>query len=218
MEMWSIINELAGFFVFIVVVFLMAYLSRDPSSYKYQSQLANSFVFKNGFDKVATANDWWKWIHATAVTQLKAAAWYNGQPPYGLRGFIGDFNATQLESTFLCIVFQFQSCFSSLGDMQSRVMGYGTLRQIRVRPNTCHVHKFVLNLTQECAQQSIFVNEDNTDYCNAWAEKNPLTEFLPSCSRSEFKYTSAEDLNSMPYSASMDSYGGGGYVYHIKVF
>ena len=102
------------------------------------------------------------------------------------------------------------------GDFQSRVMGYGVLRQIRVRPNSCRVHKSVQNLTQECAQGSIFIHEDDTNYCNAWEEKTELTEFLPSCIRQEFKFTSAKDLDSMSYTAEIDTYGGGGYVYRIK--
>ena len=40
---------------------------------------------------------------------------------------------------------------------------------------------------------------------------------MPSCIRPEFKYTTAKELNSAPYTAKIDSYGGGGYVYHIKV-
>ena len=78
-------------------------------------------------------------------------------------------------------------------------MGYGTLRQIRVKPNSCRVHHAIINLTQECAQGSILSNEDETDYCNAWDEKTPLTEYLPSCSRPEFKFTSASEIDSMPY-------------------
>ena len=95
-------------------------------------------------------------------------------------------------------------------------MGYGVLRQIRVRPNSCRVHKSVQNLTQECAQGSIFIHEDDTNYCNAWEEKTQLTEYLPSCIRPEFKFTSAKDLDSMSYTAEIDTYGGGGYVYRIK--
>ena len=190
LEMWAIVKELSGFFFFWLVIFLVNYMNRDPNCYRLQNQLRYNFVTKNGFDRIKTSDDWWKWIHTTAVKEIKAAAWYNGQPPYGLRGFIGDY--------------------------QSRVMGYGILRQIRVKPNTCRVHKAVLNLTQECAQGSIYVNEDDGDYCNAWEEKTALTEHLPSCSKSEFKYTSASELNSMPYTAGIDSYGGGGYVYRIK--
>ena len=190
LETWAIVKELTSFFFFIVIAFLVNYMNRDLNCYRFQHQLRHNFIYKNGFDKVRTSNDLWKWMHITAVTELKAAAWYNGQPPYGMRGYIGD--------------------------MQSRVMGYGTLRQVRVKPNSCRVHRAVLNLTQECAQGSIFVNEDDNDYCNAWVDKNELTEFLPSCTRPEFKYTTAKELDSMPYTAKIDMYGGGGYVYHVK--
>ena len=125
----AIVKELVGFFVFIVIVFIISYLNRDGASFRYQNQLRDNFVVKNGFDKVKNANDWWRWIHKTAVSELKAGPLYNGQPPYGLRGFIGDY--------------------------QSRIMGYGTLRQVRVKPNTCRVHRSVVNLTQECAQVTI---------------------------------------------------------------
>ena len=190
LEIWAIVKELTSFFFFILIAFLINYLNRNPNFYRLQDQLRYNFVTKNGFDQVRTTNDWWKWMHVTAVTELKAASWYNGQPPYGLRGFIGD--------------------------MQSRVMGYGTLRQIRVKPNSCRVHHAVRNLTQECAQASIIVNEDDTDYCNAWEEKTQITEYLPSCIRPEFKYTTAKELNSGSYTAGIDSYGGGGYVYRVR--
>ena len=58
---------------------------------RLQVQLKHNFITKNGFDKISTSDDYWKWIHKTAITEIKAAAWYNGQPPYGLRGFIGFF-------------------------------------------------------------------------------------------------------------------------------
>ena len=37
----------------------------------------------------------------------------------------------------------------------------------------------------------------------------------PSCLKTEFKYTTAADLDSLPYNAKMDYYGGGGFVYRI---
>ena len=43
-----------------------------------------------------------------------------------------------------------------------------------------------------------------------------MTRMLPSCTRPEFKYTTAGDLNSQPYNAKVDFYGGGGYVYRLK--
>ena len=55
-------------------------------------------------------------------------------------------------------------------------------------------------MTQECAQASMIINEDHSNYCDGWEEKNVLTENLPSCMRNEFKYSTASELNSLPYS------------------
>lgn len=60
------------------------------------------------------------------------------------------------------------------------------------------------------------INEDSTKYCNAWEEQTALTENLPSCQRPEFKHTSASDLNGLPYTAFVDIYTGGGYVYRLN--
>lgn len=129
-------------------------------------------------------------MHATAVDDVRAQSWYNGLPPYGLRGF--------------------------MGDKVNRIMGYAVLRQIRVKPNTCRVDHRVHQITQECAQATSFIYEDDADYCSVWEEMTALTENLPSCARTEFKYTSAEELQGLPYTAKVDAYTGGGYVYRLN--
>jgi len=48
-----------------------------------------STINQNRFDQLVTTSDWWDWAEATIVNQLRVAAMYNGQPPYGLRGYIG---------------------------------------------------------------------------------------------------------------------------------
>ena len=40
--------------------------------------------------------------------------------------------------------------------------------------------------------------------------------FQPSCFESELQYTTAAELDSLPYTAVMDIYGGGGYVYRLN--
>ena len=69
-----------------------------------------------------------------------------------------------------------------------------------MKRNSCQVHPSVYDMTQECAQASTIINEDHNDYCDGWEEKNVLTENLPSCLRNEFKYSTASELNSLPYS------------------
>ena len=108
------------------------------------------------------------------IIEIKAGSLYNGQPPYGLRGFIGD--------------------------NTNRIIGYAVFRQVRVKRNSCQVHPSVYEMTQECSQGSAIINEDHNDYCDGWEEKNVLTENLPSCFKNEFKYSTASELNSLPYS------------------
>ena len=55
-----------------------------------KNKYMNNFILKNGFQKVKTSDDWWKWAHKTLVSEIKAGPKYNLQPPYGLRGYIGD--------------------------------------------------------------------------------------------------------------------------------
>ena len=46
--------------------------------------------------------------------------------------------------------------------------------------------------------------------------KPPCRVVNLSCSLQPFKYTTAETLQSLPFSAILDSYSGGGYVYKIQ--
>ena len=73
-----------------------------------------------------------------------------------------------------------------------------------------------MNLTRECAQQSMLTNEDEEDYCNAWEERTELTKELPSCLMPEFKYRTAEELDGFLIMADLDSYSGGGYMVKVK--
>ena len=75
-----------------------------------------------------------------------------------------------------------------------------------MKKNSCKVHPAVYDMTQECAQGSAIIHEDQKDYCDGWEEKNVLTENLPSCQRSEFKYSTASQLNALPYSALVDDF------------
>ena len=52
-------------------------------------------------------NDFWSWAIEKLAKGLRANTWYNGNQPYGLAGFLNDFS--------------------------SRMIGYGSLRQLRVK-------------------------------------------------------------------------------------
>ena len=186
----AVANELFSYVLFLIILFIISYANRDPDSYILKRHLYRNIVSKNGFDKLNNTDDWFRWAHKTLVSELKAGPLYNDQPPYGFRGYIGD--------------------------LTQRIMGYATLRQVRIKRNTCRVAHEVQNLTRECAQHTSLVDEDTTDYCNAWEEETDITRQLPSCLMEEFKYSTAESLDGVLIRADLDSYLGGGYVFRIK--
>ncbi len=69
----------------------------------------NSLVLLNEFfiEKIFKINDFWIWAIEKLANGLRANEWYNLQQPYGLAGFLNDFS--------------------------SRMVGYATLRQLRVK-------------------------------------------------------------------------------------
>ena len=58
-------------------------------------------------NQITSVDDFWKWSISKLAVGLRANNWYNDGQPYGLAGFINDFS--------------------------SRVVGYATFRQLRVK-------------------------------------------------------------------------------------
>nr|XP_040566802.1 polycystic kidney disease 2-like 2 protein [Lepeophtheirus salmonis] len=186
----AVIRDMIYYFVFLAVIVIISYGNMDTNSYLLKWNIEQRFIYDNQFDQVTNTVEWWKWAHSTILPKLRASNFYNGKPPFGLRGF--------------------------LDDQVNRIMGYATLRQIRVKPNSCRVSPIVSNLTRNCAPAANIFFEDSRHYCDNWAERTDLTFDLPSCQRPEFRYENASSLQSLSYNAIMDTYSGGGYVVHLK--
>ncbi len=103
----NIIYEIMMYAIYISIVYVISLGNRDLNGYPMVTQLTNSFVNGPNFATLNTSNDWWDWAQSTIVTQLRASTYYNGNPAYGLKGYIGDY--------------------------QNRIMGYAVLRIVRVK-------------------------------------------------------------------------------------
>ena len=62
--------------------------------------------------QIRKTDQFWGWLRNTLIPGLRADEWYNGRPPVGQRGFSSD--------------------------RVSRMMGYATIRQLRVKPRKCN--------------------------------------------------------------------------------
>lgn len=85
---------------------MCAFAYKDNYSFKYQKAVRNLFLGPE-FNSMTNTEQFWTWAKMRLSSGLRAQPWYNGNQPYGLAGFANDFN--------------------------SRLIGYGILRQLRVK-------------------------------------------------------------------------------------
>ncbi|XP_047471507.1 polycystic kidney disease protein 1-like 2 [Penaeus chinensis] len=194
LQIYAIVREIAFYSLFIWLILILSYGNRDPSAYLLQRSLREAFLYEGyldgtDFTQVTNADRLWFYMLNGLFPKLRADVLYNGKPPYGLRGF--------------------------LNDHSNRIMGYATIRQVRVREFTCRVPSVMLNVTRNCSGYSLNQLEDTAHYCRGWTALTPETVKSLSCQVPEFRYTTQADLKNNPVWGYRDTYGGGGYVIHL---
>ena len=146
---------------------------------------ANPYV---DFKKVREVNQWWMWVNHTLIPNVRVQNWYNGAPPYGLRGY--------------------------LDDRVNRIIGYAVVRQVREKPGTCHTNKIMRDFVDSCTGQlgvPVFY-EDTKTYCQGW---KPLLH--ENCTRmGEFEYMTQTERESRTLNADFSYYSGGGYELRLR--
>ncbi|RNA16122.1 Polycystic kidney disease 1-like [Brachionus plicatilis] len=100
-----ITRELLTHLVFLSLIYMCAFAYKDNFSFRYQKAVRNLFLDEK-FRSITNTEKFWTWTRETLSRGLRAQPWYNGDQPYGLAGFVNDFN--------------------------SRLIGYGILRQLRI--------------------------------------------------------------------------------------
>ena len=135
--------------------------------------------------QINTTNDFWFYVKNDLLTDIRAQRWYNGLPPFGLRGF--------------------------LNDKMNRMIGYPILRQIRNARFMCKIPDEMKIVMRECSgSHGISIElEDNRDYCAGWTSNDNMTEI---CNDEEFKYNTGDELETFPIAGDLSTYGAGGYV------
>ena len=77
------------------------------------------------------------------MQEIRVQRFYNEDPPYGLRGFLNDYN--------------------------NRIMGYGIIRQVRNKRFQCKSPKDLL--ADKCTGEHASDREDTRDYCEGWSRR-----------------------------------------------
>jgi polycystin 1L2 len=118
LKMYNVIREIVFYVIYVWALMVVSYGFRDPNSYHMKVSLDAYFTARSpepgqivnnvDFTQLLNQEDFWTWAQTVMAPALRAGPWYNGEQAVGQRGFVAD--------------------------RVGRLMGYATLRQLRVVP------------------------------------------------------------------------------------
>ena len=117
--MWSIIREILIYLCFLCLLNVIIYSNINSNGF-YQVNHLRKFILNSrqidqDYTKISTINEYWNWLEESFVSNIHAQQWYNGDPPRNLSGFIND--------------------------KTNRLIGWVTMRQLRVKSHPCQVEQ-----------------------------------------------------------------------------
>lgn len=118
------------------------------------------------------------------MNNLRAQEWYNGQVPRYLSGY--------------------------MNDKSNRLIGWATMRQLRIKPHSCSIP----SLVSQCTDVYDFFNEERRSFHPGWSTEN-LESYTSTIHRS-FEYQSDDELDTYVYLGEHANYNSGGYVYEYR--
>ncbi|CAH8632375.1 unnamed protein product [Schistosoma intercalatum] len=183
----DIIREVILYVFFLTLLLIVSLDFRDANGFFLKSSLQNLF-FPSSFQSMNDVDDFYKWAQNVLIPGLRADRWYNRNPPLFQRGF--------------------------LQDRTDRIIGYGMMRQLRTKKDSCNVHELAKHLFKHCYGSYDMFNEDKEAYGISWAkfEGNDKSNN----SAPEFVYQNSSQLKGYPYLGQITWYSGGGYVHLLR--
>ncbi|KAG7163311.1 Location of vulva defective 1-like [Homarus americanus] len=182
-----LVRDIGIYCLFLLVLFILANGQADINAFLLQDHLTRTFIKIGHRDldfssKIITSDHFWFWSQTVILTEMRAQRWYNNEPPYGLKGY--------------------------LGDRVNRIMGYGILRQIRSDPRTCVPFSKIRKTIKRCSGRRSWDPEETRNFCDGWSA---LETSKSSCQREEFRYKTAAEFETYSMEGKLGYYSGGGY-------
>ncbi|CAF4098382.1 unnamed protein product [Adineta steineri] len=136
-------------------------------------------------EKINTIDDYWYWLENSFVSNIRAQQWYNGDISQYLNGF--------------------------LNDKSNRLIGWATIRQLRVKSELCPNQRVI----SICKDSYNFFNEETQLFQPRWTTNVTTEEFSSSVIKA-FNYSTSDELDTYTYVGEFGTYSGGGYVYEFR--
>ncbi|CAF3735281.1 unnamed protein product, partial [Adineta steineri] len=188
-QMWAIIREFLIYFIFAILVFIITYSNREQHSFFQVNHLRAYFLNQRqttaDYTNINTIDEYWYWLENSFVSNIRAQQWYNGDIPQYLNGF--------------------------LNDKSNRLIGWATIRQLRVKSELCSDRRII----SICEDSYSFSNEETELFQPGWTT-NATTEEFSSSVLKAFNYSTSDELDTYSYVGEFGTYRGGGYVYEFR--
>ena len=141
-KMGEIIREIVIYIFFTTVLLFLSYQSRDTNSYGLYRDTKNLFITED-FHNVKAIGPWWNYCDNVLLKGLYAQPWYN------------DKNLTWREKL-------------TTGSRVSMRVGAPRIRQLRIKENSCRVHRRVKHTIKHCRDDYNWIEDDTKDYSAGW--------------------------------------------------
>ncbi|CAF0785228.1 unnamed protein product [Adineta steineri] len=188
-QMWAIIREFLIYFIFAILVVIITYSNREQHSFYQVNHLRAYFLNQRqttaDYTEINTIDEYWYWLENSFVSNIRAQQWYNGDIPQYLNGF--------------------------LNDKSSRLIGWATMRQLRVKSELCPDQRVI----SICEDSYSFSNEETELFQPGWTTNATSEEFSSSVIKA-FNYSTSDELDTYTYVGEFGTYRGGGYVYEFR--
>ncbi|CAF3950096.1 unnamed protein product, partial [Rotaria magnacalcarata] len=198
LKMWEIILELFAYTSFLWILYVVTYSNREPNAYLLKQHLARDFLdlgnATNSYTQIYSVGQYWDWLSTAFVPHIRASNWYNGDLPTNLSGYIDD--------------------------KTNRILGWATMRQLRVKSDSCKIVSSFENIFQSCKAAYNYFTEDKRSFNPGWTSiYNASSIYKGSYQtsiRKAFLYNKSESLDTYAYAGEHGTYSGGGYVYEFR--
>ncbi|XP_031568814.1 polycystin-1-like [Actinia tenebrosa] len=240
-EMKAIIKEILVYFIYIMVLCIVANGSTDPQAFhisKFTTEVfaGSSYAGSSPLDQVSEPVNYWAWLHQTVIPSLKPNYWYG---PYveereeqlwteesikrtSRRGWNvkihkrtsgGAGSGSYFDNS---TVHKFPK--DAIADSGTAyVIGTARLRLLKVKPGNCVIHPVLEKHVYSCSAKYSWEKEDESPYLPGWVAVNEtMQEELKKDKKSPWVWRSAWDLKGTPYWGIFNTYWGGGYVANVN--
>ncbi|CAF0929169.1 unnamed protein product [Adineta ricciae] len=181
------IRELIVYLVFIVVLCIITFGMTSSKTYYFTTVLRTIFTERKiidigdqpAFDDIASYDDFWGVMSGPVMNGLFPTQWYNGE------------NVTQDQVGFVLF--------------ENKIIGLPRLRQLRMKNNSCVVHKKFRSMIPDCY----------APYSSSKEDRDPFgSENVTS--KTAWRYQSSSELDGLSDSGLVSRYSGGGYVEDLQ--